>query len=74
MGSVVNDDVADLTPAPLVIESFQVTTPLVFAECGPTRIILPTSTTYETGQPNLVLDVVKEAPTPVPVPARCPCP
>ncbi len=40
MTSHVLDEVADLSPAPLQLESLAFATPLVFAKCGPRRMIL----------------------------------
>jgi hypothetical protein len=45
------DEVADLSPAPLRLESLSFATPLVFAKCGPARMILadtldPSATTW----------------------------
>jgi hypothetical protein len=40
MGNHVLDEVADLSPAPLHVESLTFATPLVFAKCGPRRMIL----------------------------------
>lgn len=34
------DEIADLTPAPLVLESMSFATPVLYAKCGPSRIIL----------------------------------
>ena len=34
------DEVADLSPAPLQLESMSFATPLLYAKCGPSRLIL----------------------------------
>ncbi len=40
MDGYVLDEVADLSPAPLRLESMTFATPLVYAKCGPRRMIL----------------------------------
>lgn len=44
MTSHVLDEVAELSPAPLQLESLTFATPLVFAKCGPGRMILADTT------------------------------
>ena len=44
MTSHVVEEVADLSPAPLQLESLTFATPLVFAKCGPERMILADTT------------------------------
>ncbi|HEX9051139.1 MAG TPA: hypothetical protein VF841_11465 [Anaeromyxobacter sp.] len=44
MTSHVLEEVADLSPAPLQLESMTFATPLVFAKCGPGRMILADTT------------------------------
>ena len=43
MGDFVKDETADVSPAPLRLESMTFATPLVYAKCGPTRMILSDS-------------------------------
>jgi hypothetical protein len=43
MGGHALDEVADLSPAPLHVESLTFATPVVFAKCGPQRMILADS-------------------------------
>ncbi len=57
MNSHVLCEVADLTPAPLQLESMTFNTPLVLAKCSPSRMILA-STLYEAPSlPSLVFDL-----------------
>jgi hypothetical protein len=49
------DEVATLTPAPLQLESLTFATPVVYAMCGPTRMIL--SNAPGTATPFLALDL-----------------
>lgn len=55
MSSAVLDEIADLAPAPLVLESMTFTTPLVFAKCAPGRMIV--SNMYGEGSLFLVMDL-----------------
>jgi hypothetical protein len=48
MSSHVLDEVADLAPAPLQLESLIFATPIVFAKCGPSRMILASDGGQET--------------------------
>ncbi len=59
MSSYVLDEVADLTPVPLQLESMVFSTPLVFAKCSPNRMIL-SITTSETNSstPALIFDLI----------------
>jgi hypothetical protein len=50
------DEVADLTPPPLQLESLTFATPVVFAKCGPGRMILADAPD-ETAAALLVLDL-----------------
>ncbi len=56
MSSHVLEEVADLSPAPLRLESLELLTPVAFAKCGPGRMILADA---PAGEPSasLVLDL-----------------
>ncbi len=56
MASHALDEVADLSPAPLQLESLTFATPLVFAKCSPTRMIL-SDTPDETASGWLAFDL-----------------
>jgi hypothetical protein len=59
MGSYVLDEVADLAPAPLQLESMVFNTPLVYAKCGPNRMILSITTSEsDSSSPVLVFDLI----------------
>ena len=47
MASHWQDEVADLTPAPLSLEALTFPTPLVFAKCSPDRMILASDLTEQ---------------------------
>ena len=58
MSSYVLDEVADLAPAPLQLESMVFNTPLVFAKCGPNRMILSITTSQsDSSSPVLIFDL-----------------
>jgi hypothetical protein len=57
-GSYVLDEVADLAPAPLQLESMTFDTPLVYAKCSPLRMILSINTSESGTTPMLVFDLV----------------
>ncbi len=60
MGSYVLDEVADLAPAPLQLESMVFNIPLVFAKCGPNRMILSITTSQiDSSAPVLIFDLIK---------------
>jgi hypothetical protein len=54
MGTYVNDEVADLSPAPVELLSLKLDTPVVYAKCSPERMILTKSLAQE--GPALVFD------------------
>ncbi len=50
------DEVADLTPAPLQLESMTFNAPLVYAKCSQYRMILSDTLRETSGKPALILD------------------
>jgi hypothetical protein len=57
MDSHVLDEIADLTPAPLQLESMTFNTPVVYAKCSSKRMILTTNLEEESSSPWLVFDL-----------------
>jgi hypothetical protein len=54
LGSYVKSEVVDLSPAPLTLGSVRLSTPLIYAKCSSTRMIL--SSLLEEGGPSIVFD------------------
>lgn len=64
MGSYVLDEVADLTPVSLQLESMTFNTPIAYAKCSPNRMILSNTTSEsDSSSPVLVFDLANP-PTP----------
>jgi uncharacterized lipoprotein YmbA len=55
MNSYINGEVADLSPAPVELLSLKLDTPVVYAKCSPTRMILTNNPLWES--PSLVFDL-----------------
>jgi hypothetical protein len=55
MNSAVKGEVADLSPAPVELLSLKLDTPVVYAKCSPTRMILTNNPLWE--RPSLVFDL-----------------
>lgn len=59
IGKYYLEEVADLTPGPLHIESLVFDTPLVRAVCSPNRMVLTTTLEDDPSEPALIFDLVE---------------